>query len=200
MQGCPGILLIGKRAAGKTTLIKEIIKSGCVDEIAAVVSGGAEFTPEYNDVVGRDCIHKDRAVEVINQVIRLQRECPKKRGLVLDCCMHEPGFVRSNAFRGLVMNHQCYQIPYVLAIQFPMILTPDIRNNIDYVFMFKDSNEQNKQQLYRHWGYAFNSYEDFDEAFIKHTSDRGCLVIDLTSRSSKLEDRVFWFNAFEPRP
>ncbi len=70
----------------------------------------------------------------------------------------------------------------------------DIRIYFDYIFIFKENINQNKQLLYEQYGGMYSSYEAFCTDLDTYTAnDYSCLVINNTSKSDKLTDRVFWY-------
>lgn len=198
VQKNPGILVIGKRRAGKTTLIKEFIKAGVLsEEIFAVVAPGETTAQHYKGVVSDDRVHDAGFVAKLEELINTQRDDVSKtpRGVVLDGCMYELGSLRSKAYHALVFNSRNLRIPYVLSVQYCLELSPTIRNYFDYVFLFRDDNIENKQRLFKYFCGMFDTFETFNQTFDKYTAGHGCLVVDNTSRSNKIEDQVFYFQS-----
>ena len=76
-------------------------------------------------------------------------------------------------------------------------IPPALRDNIDYVFIFANDG-QNLKKLWDNYAGAIPSFDLFKRIFYQCTRDRGCLVIDKTSTSDKLTDRVFHFKARDP--
>ena len=70
-----------------------------------------------------------------------------------------------------------------------------MRSNVDYVFLFRENNYQNRKKLYDQYCGVFPTFDMFCSVFDVVTEGYGCMVIDNTSRSNKIEDIVFWYEA-----
>jgi hypothetical protein len=76
-----------------------------------------------------------------------------------------------------------------------MGLPPALRTNVDYIFVCKEPKKSNRKKLYEQYCGIFPDYEMFEKVLTETTNDYGCLVIDNTSTSEKIEDQVFWYKA-----
>jgi hypothetical protein len=80
-------------------------------------------------------------------------------------------------------------------MQYPLNLTPEIRSNFDYIFLFADNLISNLKRIYDY--YAGNIFPDFDSfltVFDQLTKDYGCMIIS-NQNDLKGLDRIFWFRA-----
>lgn len=68
-----------------------------------------------------------------------------------------------------------------------------MRAQVNYIFICAETNSSTKQKLYQHYGGMFPTYEIFDQTLTALTQNDGCLVIDNTTCSDRLEDQVFWY-------
>ena len=93
------------------------------------------------------------------------------------------------------MNGRHANISMAIIMSHPMGITADLRSNIDFVFMCREPKLSQRRKLYEHYGSIFPTFEMFSQALMAATEDQGCLVIDNTPVSDKLEDRVFWYKA-----
>jgi hypothetical protein len=82
-------------------------------------------------------------------------------------------------------------------MQAPMAISPGLRSNIDYTFILRTPNQKNRKDLYDNYCGMFPSREIFEKVLDACTEDFGCIVIDNTTRSNKLEDQVFHYRASE---
>ena len=98
------------------------------------------------------------------------------------------------------MEGRHFNILYLLCINYSMGLTPTMRSNVDYVFLFAEEEIGNMKRLYENYGGIFPSFRMFKETLDQCTEDFGCMVIDKRSRSKVLTDRVFHFKAQDPGP
>lgn len=82
------------------------------------------------------------------------------------------------------------------ATQYSLDFPPSIRSCIDYIFIPQNSIISERQKLYENFASgAIPSFKDFCDIMDQLTQDYTCLVIDNTSTSSVISDRVFYFKA-----
>ena len=82
-------------------------------------------------------------------------------------------------------------------MQHALGLPPVLRNNIDYIFIFRNNILKEKQKIYDHYAGMFPTFEAFNQVMNQTTENFECLVIDNKIQSNKLEDQVFWYKASE---
>jgi hypothetical protein len=70
-----------------------------------------------------------------------------------------------------------------------------MRNNVDWVFLFKESIYANKKRLYDNFCGMFPNQAIFDAVLDSVTHDYGCLVVHNGSNSTRLIDQVYWYRA-----
>jgi hypothetical protein len=83
-------------------------------------------------------------------------------------------------------------------MQYCMDLSPDLRANVDYVFILRENVIQNREKLYKSFFGIFPTFEMFNQVMTSCTENYECLVLDNTSKSNKIQDCVFWYKA-KPR-
>tara|TARA_B100000035_G_C20517496_1_gene343888 strand:- start:75 stop:479 length:405 start_codon:yes stop_codon:yes gene_type:complete len=76
-----------------------------------------------------------------------------------------------------------------------MDLPPDLRANIDFVFVLRENIVQNQEKIYKNFFGIFPHVDTFKEVMNSCTEGFDCLVLDNTSRSNKISDCVFWYRA-----
>lgn len=76
-----------------------------------------------------------------------------------------------------------------------MDLSPDLRANIDYIFILRENIVQNREKLYKNFFGIFPTLDMFNQVMNSCTENHECLVLDNTSKSNKIEDCVFWYKA-----
>ena len=80
-----------------------------------------------------------------------------------------------------------------------MDVMPQIRNCIDYTFIFKENGLRFRKSLYENYASCIDSFEDFCDIMDSVCQDYTCLVINNRTQSNKLEDCVFWYKAKKDR-
>ena len=88
----------------------------------------------------------------------------------------------------------------MLTMQYCMDLPPDLRANVDYVFILREPVLANRQKLYKNFFGIFPTFDSFSDTMLACTENYECLVLDNTSKSNKIEDVVFWYKAHFPLP
>ena len=84
-------------------------------------------------------------------------------------------------------------------MQYALGVPPNLRTNIDYVFILRENYVSNRKRLYEHYAGMFPNFEMFCQVMDQCTENYECLVINNNARSNKLTDQVFWYKA-EARP
>jgi hypothetical protein len=80
-------------------------------------------------------------------------------------------------------------------MQYPLGITPNLRTNIDYVFILRENIVANRKRIYDNYAGMFPTFEVFCQVMDQCTENFECLVINNTTKSNKLEDNVFWYKA-----
>jgi hypothetical protein len=146
-------------------------------------------------------VYNEYQTEVVEKVIARQKGLVKKKQpkseafLLLDDCMYDKKMIRDKCIRGIFMNGRHWNIMFMLTMQYCMDLSPDLRANIDYVFILRENIIQNREKIYKNFFGIFPSYDMFSQVLNMCTENFECLVLDNTSRSNKIEDVVFWYKA-----
>ena len=83
----------------------------------------------------------------------------------------------------------------MLTMQYCIDLTPDLRANVDYIFILRENVLQNREKLYKSFFGVFPTFDMFNQVMTACTENYECLVLDNTSKSNKIEDCVFWYKA-----
>jgi hypothetical protein len=76
-----------------------------------------------------------------------------------------------------------------------MLIPPVIRSNVDYVCVLQDSVLANRKRLYEFFFGMFDTFNQFDGVFKQVTAENGCLILDKTQTSLKVNDSVFYYKA-----
>ena len=93
------------------------------------------------------------------------------------------------------MNGRHYKLLFMLTMQYALGIPPNLRTNIDYIFILRENYVSNRKRLYEHYAGMFPTFEMFCQVMDQCTENYECLVISNNSRSNKLEDQIFWYKA-----
>lgn len=194
-------VFVGKRGTGKTTLVTDILYHKKHIPVAIVMSGTEEGNSYYQDYVPDLFVYNDYSSEVMDKVILRQKGLVKKKTLnshiccLVDDCMYDKKMIRDKCIRGIFMNGRHWNIFFMLTMQYCMDLSPDLRANIDYVFILRENIIQNREKIYKNFFGIFPTFDMFNQVLTSCTENFECLVLDNTSKSNKIEDVVFWYKA-----
>ena len=97
------------------------------------------------------------------------------------------------------MNGRHYKIMFIITMQYALGVPPNLRTNIDYVFILRENYVSNRKRLYEHYAGMFPTFEMFCQVMDQCTENYECLVINNNAKSNKLSDQVFWYKA-DARP
>lgn len=205
------IVAIAARNRGKSVCIKDILSYHTSIPIGMVISPTEHANSYFQDFIPKMLIHDEYTPELITKYVQRQQKISGKYKkelenfgyssvdprsfLVMDDAMYDKTWGNDTNIRKIFMNGRHYKILFLLTMQFPMGISPVLRTNIDYVFIFKENIKKNKERLYEHYAGMFPNLQVFEQVLDQVTQDYGCLVIDNRAIGSKLEDQVFWYKA-----
>jgi hypothetical protein len=95
----------------------------------------------------------------------------------------------------LFMNGRHWDLTFLLTMQYPLGIPPDLRTNVDYVFILRDPIWSNRKRIWEQYAGMFPSFPLYSQVMDACTENFECLVIHANARSNKLEDQVFWYKA-----
>ena len=196
------LLFIGKRNTGKSTLVKDIMWYNKQIPIGMIMSPTEESNSFYKSMIPDLFIYNDYDPDAVDKLIKRQRKAVKKgmknpnAFLLLDDCMYDSKKItKDKNIRYIFMNGRHVKLMMYLTMQYCMDLSPDLRANIDYVFVLRENILANKEKIYKNFFGIFPSFDIFNQVMTKCTENFECLVLDNTSRSNNIEDVVFYFKA-----
>ena len=116
--------------------------------------------------------------------------------LVMDDVLDKASDWNSNEnIKTIFVNGRHYCIFYLLVMQYPLGIGPSLRGNVDYVFICREPNVNNRRKLYEYWAGIFPTFDVFNTVMDQSTNNYDCLVINNRIQSNKLEDIVYWYHA-----
>lgn len=196
------IVVIGKPATGKSTVIRDIIKAFRHRfPVAKVFSGTEENNHFYAQMVPDLFVHSGYSEPEMEDFARRQklamRNNPENSAglIVVDDCSDDPKFFNRPLFQKFYKNGRQWDMMFILALQYCMDIRPVIRTNIDYVFIFREPNEHNRKSLYTNYGGIVGTYDDFCDLMDQLTEDFTAIVIDNRKQSNNISDCVFYYKA-----
>ena len=199
------VVLIGKRETGKSFLCKDILYHHSGIPVGQVISGTEAANEFYSKMVPKLFIHEEYQPAIIHNILKRQRmmidKYKENQGidprafLVLDDCLYDNTWTKDKNVRSLFMNGRHFKILFMITMQYALGIPPNLRTNIDYVFILRENYVSNRKRLYEHYAGMFPNFEMFCQVMDQCTENFECLVINNNAKSNKLTDQVFWYKA-----
>ena len=199
------VVFIGKRRTGKSFLIKDLIYYHRHIPIGTVISGTESANKFYGDFMPSMFIHDEYTPQIISSALKRQQVIKRKHEkdgnidpnafVILDDCLYDSSWTKDKNVRCLFMNGRHFNVLFAIAMQFPLGIPPNLRTNIDYVFILRENNINNRRRIYENYASMFPTFEVFCTVMDQCTENHECLVLQINSASNKLEDQVFWYKA-----
>jgi hypothetical protein len=93
------------------------------------------------------------------------------------------------------MNGRHWKVMLIITMQYPLGIPPNLRTNIDYVFILREPYLTNRKRIWENYASMFPTLEAFCSVMDQTTENYECLVIHNNAKSNKLNDQIFWYKA-----
>ena len=209
----PVIVLIGRRDTGKSYLVRDLLYYHQDIPIGTVISGTEAGNGFYKEHVPKLFIHDEYNTAIIENILKRQRTVLKQMKkevevyrkstidprafVILDDCLYDASWAKDKMMRLLFMNGRHWKVMLVITMQYPLGIPPNLRTNIDYVFILREPYIANRKRIYENYAGMFPTFESFSQVMDQCTENYECLVINNNSKSNKLNDQIFWYRAEE---
>ena len=196
------VLCVGKRGTGKTTLTADILYA-----LRKKFDAGIAFsaTEESNAFWGKHIcdtlIHSEFNDKVYNNFICEQRRVnsglskPINSFALLEDCMYNKVLRTNKDIRGTFFNGRHWNIFMIVTMQYVLALPPELRSNVDYVFILRNNQLGDREKIWKHFCGFIPSFQVFQKLMNKCTTGYECMVVNNTARSNEISDCLFWYNA-----
>ena len=207
----PVIVLIGRRDTGKSFLVRDLLFYQQDIPIGTVISGTEAGNGFYSAHVPKLFIHEEYNTAIIENILKRQKQVLKqvkkeeetykksnidpRAFVILDDCLYDNTWAKDKLMRLLFMNGRHWKIMLVITMQYPLGIPPNLRTNIDYVFILREPYITNRKRIYENYAGMFPTFESFCQVMDQCTENYECLVINNNSNSNKLHDQIFWYKA-----
>ena len=207
----PVIVLIGRRDTGKSFLVRDLLFYHQDIPIGTVISGTEAGNGFYSAHVPKLFIHEEYNSAIIENVLKRQRTVLKQINkeietyrkttidprafVILDDCLFDASWTKDKMMRLLFMNGRHWKLMLVITMQYPLGIPPNLRTNIDYVFILREPYISNRKRIYENYAGMFPTFESFCQVMDQCTENYECLVINNNAKSNKLGDQIFWYKA-----
>lgn len=207
----PVVVLIGRRDTGKTYLVRDLLWYHQDIPIGTVISGTEAGNGFYSSHIPKLFIHDEYNSVIIENILKRQKTVLKqikkemetykrtnidpRAFVILDDCLYDATWTRDKMMRLLFMNGRHWKIMLIITMQYPLGIPPNLRTNIDYVFILREPYIANRKRIWENYAGMFPTFESFCQVMDQCTENFECLVINNNSKSNKLQDQIFWYKA-----
>jgi len=207
----PVIVMIGRRDTGKSFLVRDLLFYHQDIPVGTVMSGTEAGNGFYSAHVPKLFIHEEYNTVLIENILRRQKTVLKQVNkeieqhkkttidprafVILDDCLYDQSWTRDKMMRLLFMNGRHWKIMLIITMQYPLGIPPNLRTNIDYVFILREPYLTNRKRIWENYASMFPTLESFCGVMDQTTENYECLVINNNAKSNKLNDQIFWYKA-----
>jgi len=205
------VVFIGKRETGKSFLVKDMLYHHQDIPVGTVISGTEGANAFYSKMMPSIFIHGEYQAGIIQNVLKRQKKVItqiKKESdeygncnidprafLILDDCLYDKSWVNNKHIRSLFMNGRHYKMMFIITMQYSLGIPPNLRTNVDFVFILRENYVSNRKRLYEQYAGMFPHFDIFCQVMDQCTENYECIVVNNNAKSNKLEDQVFWYKA-----
>ncbi|MEM3061938.1 MAG: ATPase/DNA packaging protein [Nitrososphaerota archaeon] len=206
----PAIVMIAKRGSGKSYITRDIIYHLRKIPGGVVIAPTDRMNSFYKYFFPDLFIHYDIREDIlkkilIRQTMMIEKAKEKSKqgkkvdpsGILImdDCLARKKSWAKDENILEILMNGRHYKLTYILTMQTPLGIHPELRLNFDYIFLLKEDSAINKKKLWDNYASMFPSLPAFEKVFTVCTKDYCSMVIDNRKPADNIQDKVFWFKA-----
>ena len=205
----PVICNLGKRRSGKTNLTRDQCyhyfhriahyKNVLLFSPTGAFNGDYDFIPERFKYETFDYLVVERLMERQREMIQKDPKAKIDTLLIFDDIIKADSITGRKAINQLthlftVARH--YRIAIVTNLQYMKAheFNPTMRDNLDFLFVFSQTNVDTKVEIVKQW-LGIGDKQDALDVLDQTAAQYRTLVIDNTSKSKRLDEICFWFQA-----
>jgi GTPase SAR1 family protein len=196
------IIVLGKPGFGKTSLIESImLYKSHICPVAQIFSGTETVNHYYKNKATDISIFNDLNIKAMEEFAKRQniakKYLPNPWAMqILDDVTDEPAILKKHPFGAYYKKGRHWNMIHIMAVQYAMDIPTGLRSCVDYIFILANSIKSEREKLYENFASGcIPTFQDFCDILDQLTEDHTALVIDNTSQSNKLHDRVFFYKA-----
>ena len=209
------LVLIGARGRGKSTVLLDYLHCNRDLPFATCISPTDDLNSTYSPHIPSRFIFNKYTPELLATFVKRQKQIKRNkeqaikgladeryknvdpRGILImdDCLADGKSWSRDENLRWIFMNGRHAAITFILTMQYQIGIPPDLRVNIDWVFICKETKKMEKEKLWKYYAGIFPTFDMFNQIFDRCTQDKKVMVIDSLAESSRIEDQIYWYKA-----
>jgi len=194
------VMIIGKRGTGKTTLTADIMHALRNRFDAGVCFSSTEESNSYwQNHICDTMIYPEFDNDIYHNFISEQRRIngrsakPINSFALFEDCMYSKLMRNNKDIRGTFFNGRHWNIFLVVTMQYVLDLPPELRSNVDFVFILRNNMVADRERLWKHFCGFIPTLGLFHKIMNKCTSGYECLVVNNMSKSNEISDCLYWY-------
>ena len=206
----PSIVMIAKRGSGKSVVTKAILKHFRDIPVGIIIAPTDRMNCFYGNFFPDSYIHYAYRSDIIQKLLYRQEQIIEKRQkrerkgkkldsrgfIVMDDCLASKGtWMKDQPIQELLFNGRHYELMYILTMQFPLGISPNLRSNFDIIILLAEDYISNLKRIFDHYAGMFPDFNSFRSTFTQLTQDYGCMVINNRGARSSFLEKIFWYKA-----
>lgn len=206
------IVMIAKRGSGKSFAVRDLVYNYRNLPGGVVIAPTDKMNPFYRYFFPDLFIHYEINPTLLKKILarqtllieeskakkKMRKRLDPSTLLVMDDCLAAAKqWAKDPSIREILMNGRHYKITYILTMQTPLGIGPELRLNFDYIFLLKEDVTVNRKKLYENYAGIFPNLAIFCKVFDKCTNDHVCMVVDNRTPLSDITKKIFWYKASE---
>lgn len=218
---CPTMTMVASRGSGKSTAIRALMAYFADVPGGNIISKTERFSrffgeffaelfifDKYNSDIVANLLERQTMIKLknekrlkdnhkrIKQGKKPKRAIDTRAWLIMDDCLAQGNdWKRDEPMLEVFMNGRHYCLFYMLTLQYPLGIGPELRSNIDFIFIFGIPLDNIRRKVHQYYTGMFRKYDMFERVLKKCTVNFGCMVIDNRTKSERIEDIVYWWKA-----
>lgn len=198
------ITLIGPRGSGKSVAVKALCYHFKSIPLFIVVSKTEKNNNFFGPFIPKNCIYHQWNKNLLPNIFKTQDTLIEKYGkedprthmvLILDDCLCDKKIWKQEEVIELLMNGRHKNITFIFTLQYPIGIIPDLRANIDFVFIYAQESISDKKKCFEHYCGSFDSFKEFKTIFDAITEEYYCMVVNRKQKTNVIEKKIFRYIA-----
>lgn len=195
------VVFIGRRGSGKSIGIKDLLFHNKDIPLGLVMSHTDHLSHFYDQFIPEMLIKKRFDTIQMKKLFDRQKKALDENWqtpdafIVLDDVLADKSWKKDENVQELFFNGRHYKLLAVIGLQTAMGIPPELRQQVDYTFIFKSNNFNERKKIYENYAGSIKSFEIFNIILDATTEDHHCLVIDNKTLSNHMEDQIFYYKA-----
>jgi hypothetical protein len=164
------------------------------------MSGSEDTNHAFAQIMPSTFVYNEYNEEKIKDFIKRQKMAKEYLEnpwafIILDDCTDDPRVFNKPLQNAMYKKGRHWSCCYILSLQYAMDIKPQIRTNIDGIFILREPIESNREKLYRNYASIIPTYQLFQQMMDELTEDYHAIYIHNATKSNNWQDCVFYWRA-----